>query len=320
MKLNMYSLSNVKEILGEFRINMMLTERCNNKCWYCGTNSHLVGENYEEFDDYKMDKLFDFIYAQKPERIERIVISIIGGEPTLVKKFPLYLERFLSAEKVAAVDVSTNLQTPTSCFQDMPANKKLSFICSFHSDWVNNVDKWFQKVEILDKKGILEKVLLLLTSKNINKIKKVYEKYKGIEQLRVHAINEFRCENQYKKLIETGFFKKFDMHVNAIEDLNGEISSDNISVILEDGSNDYKNYDKYNCFKGMFCNGGFIILANGDVKHCDNSARPLTNICKESKRLREWYVCEGDECIIGLDFQKLSARYLSKFLKGELKL
>jgi sulfatase maturation enzyme AslB (radical SAM superfamily) len=317
-KLEYYAIRGFKEFAETAHANITLTNKCNNNCYYCIGGFNVPRKRYEFLTRHQFSELVKLLLAQKKPRIS---MTLIGGEPTVHEDFPYFLNEAYKL-KNNYVHVTTNLLKPYEYFKSLPLKKSFDFTCSYHSNGVKDENEWFSKVDLLYEKGCLFNVFLMLTEKNIDKIKKVYEKYKGRyiidnrETLIVYPINEFAYSEKFKELTKSIVFDYFNTHADCRGDR--ELNSDEVQVLLSDGTNDYLNYDTYKSFYFMLCHCALAVHPNGNVTRCLHDIAPVITLGRDKPRkLPDWHLCRQKKCICDLEYPKCSIDYYKKHFRKE---
>jgi len=306
-KLKKYSIRPTEDITKRCLITLVITERCNNTCWYCNGLFNYKKQKYVEFTPDKFEQLLNFIDMQESERIR---ISFLGGEPTLSPYLPQYLDQFRKKYDDIEMAITTNLKRNFGFFRHLNV-EKTQFTCSLHTDEISDIHEWMGKAFYLKTKGVLYKIFLMLTKKNVDIIKKTYEKYKEVFPYEIHVqpIHQLLDSVDYNLFAKKHGFEVFNSHSDSLADS----PKNKIEVITIDDINDFENYDKYIDFFGMMCNSGFVVDVNGDVKWCFMADRPILNIMKTIKKIDRWHICTSHICRCDYEFEKYSIKeYVKK--------
>lgn len=324
-KVDFYAIRGYKEYQVTLRVNANLTNYCNNDCWYCNGKFSDVKKAQAHFltkDQFR--ELLKFINYQDKRKI---YLTIIGGEPTLNKNLPYMMRKADKELRQKNIYIVTNLLKPLSYFKTLPLRERaFEFVCSYHSHAISDYKEWFKKVDYLYENKCLNTVFLMLTEDNIDKIKEIYDKYRGKYKnifadkpvVQAYAINQFGYTEKYKKLCEMGMFEPYNVHIDCKNEFN--LTPEGTKVILSDGTNDYLNYQKYKNFYFMMCLCGIQVHANGCITRClhDQYRRSIHVLGKkqEIKKFNLWHLCRHKLCKCDLDFPKASAKYyMEKFKK-----
>ena len=316
--LDFYCLRDFEEFERSLRVNTNLTNFCNNNCWYCNGNFQNVQKKYLLKRD-QFSELIEFINFQD---IRKVYMTLIGGEPTLNKDLPWMMNEANERIPKKNIYIVTNLLKSLDYFKSLPLKKRaFEFTCSFHSHAIKNYEEWFEKIDYLYEMECLSGISLMLTHKNIDIIKEVYDKYKNkyenlfVDKPIVHAfaINEFGYTDEYKKLCEDGIFEQYNVH----DDCKGDWEIEDIDVILKDGTNDRENYQAYNNFYMMMCMCGLQVHANGNITRCLHDRAPIHRLGsgEKLKKFNRWHLCKHQICKCDLDFPKASAKYYMEHFK-----
>lgn len=310
--LDFYCLRDFEEFERSLRVNTNLTNYCNNNCWYCNGNFPKVQKGFY-LQKSQFSELIKFINLQE---IPKIYMTLIGGEPTLNKHLPWMMNEAQSKLKNKNIYIVSNLLKSLDYFKSLPLKKRaFEFTCSFHSHAIPDYEKWFEKIDYLYEMESLGGISLMLTHKNIDIIKEVYDKYKDKYEnifvdkpiVNAFAINQFGYTDEYKKLCEDGIFEPYNVH----DDCKGDWEVNEIKVILPDGTNDNINYQNYNNFKMMMCMCGIQVHSNGFITRCLHDRMPIhiLGANQKIKKFNRWHLCKHDVCKCDLDFPKASVKY-----------
>lgn len=314
-KLEYYSLCKDNTFENNCTMHILLTERCNNACYYCYYyNGTIPKRNVDDFSIDMFYRLLDFVDMQEKEEND---FSFLGGEPTLNKNLSDFLNIIYKRYDNTPATITTNLIKPLDYYKSLPLWQRLEFTCSYHSDWIKDPAEWFEKAIYLSSKNSLEQVLLMLTDKNIDIITSLYNEYKDVVNLKVFPINEFRLTNKYEQLLKEKKFGKYNSYTEALGDKQPDLKE--VQVILSDGTNDKLNHEKYSNFWGMMCNSGFVVNVNGDICYCFSMMhRPIMNLITDKPRkIERWHICSSNFCGCDFEYRKSSIRYFAKNIRKE---
>lgn len=284
------------------RIEMIITEKCSFRCSYC---------YWKDDPDYSFSahdlisrsnfcQVVDFIKAQEKAKNE---FTFYGGEPTVHPDLFYFIDEVY--ERIPGVDIGllTNLSKPMSYFEKFPRSKVRSIIASLHTQWVVDIDAWFEKVAFLKP----AEIRLVLTEKNHDLIFQAYEKYRHLyeKEMVIHPLSDY--ENIQGLL--------------AMENVVVQIDDDNYShagnvvIQLKNGEDFKGDHREIVNFKGMMCNAGYHVDMKGNVYSCwsaYNVKNIIANIFRDPpKKLSGWTYCSYDHCSCGKRYTKLSVdKYL----------
>lgn len=290
--IELYKISDQERLSDTTHLNVMITDRCNNKCWYCYANNSV-----NDMSKHTFGELLVYIKNQNRGNVD---IHLIGGEPSVHPNFIEYLNKLSEIDNVD-IHITTNLMVGMDVWEKIPSNVTLS--ASYHSDWAKD-DGWFDKTIYLHNRCQLENVMLLVQSNNIHHIRDIWLKYKDLLPLKIQVITQ-----HYDLGIDVS---GLDEHVEQSSD----VDESQIEVLLKDGTRDDENYTNYNNFKGMLCSNGFFVNPMGELFYCENfegnknSCGTLSNPPKS-----QWHICPFSRCDNDYEFQKCSIQYYTRNIK-----
>lgn len=305
-KFKKYCLFNEEKELDTCTLTILLTNKCTLSCWYCSCHSKTkkvspMKENFITKDDF--EKILDFIELQNRKTIKMI---FTGGEPTLHPNLSDFMvkaeERF--GDKLS-IQLNTNLSNSMKVYDKLP-EFSIEVNASFHSDFVRDREKWFEKALSLNEDNLV-RVNLMLEKHNNRLMKELYNKYSDRLNISVRPIFEFRDTEECEA--HRWFKKDHESH----QDLSKE-EVDGIQVEpKEDG------WEKWRNFYGMVCSAEFIVMQNGECWYCWQEVwkkKPLLNIFKDEPiKINRFHLCTSKVCNDGFYFPKYSIEYYNKNIK-----
>lgn len=312
--LDKFQINDEKYINNKLFIDLLVTVKCNFGCWYCinqtvsGRKDHLSEVVVDFVSDEVFQRVIDFIDLQGRQRLQ---FNFFGGEPTLHPKLK-DMVRTIRERYDGRVEILTtsNLSRPIEYWHDWQGAK---VVASFHSEWVDDIDEWFEKAIYLSEKGCLEHVIVMIQKNNFELVKEINRKYRDKVFLRFGDIYQIRDSFEFRE------FEKENPEI--IERLNGvrgllaestDVPDVDIQVLLKDGTDDSENYMHYDSFAGMVCCSGYIIYPDGGVIYCWNHPKPFMNVLDRCEKLNNWHLCMSKSCGCGLIFMKCSMSYYLK--------
>lgn len=182
-----------------FLVTLYLTFRCNFRCSYCcsHTNSQRYHSDLKLTDAFKvLDKLRDFG--------QPVVLSLLGGEPTLCKDLYKLIDYAESIDNITAIELYTNGTKP------IRLSPKLIPVISVH-----NNPRFFKIIygNMLGVKGHKHRIKLML-SENFDF---------------PYDLNGFNCFGGYIEDVKEDTFiiypKKFDLEDRKTINYNGKMIS-----------------------------------------------------------------------------------------------
>jgi sulfatase maturation enzyme AslB (radical SAM superfamily) len=249
-------------------IALVLTQKCNIKCWYCYWNEE---KDIRETVEHDFDKVIEFI---KLHERKNLAFQFYGGEPTIHPKLIEYTDRLKKEFVDVELSLFTNLLKSKEYFSQF--NKYINFRinCSFHTDWIPDIDKWFEKVYLLKYSSIY----LILQENNFDKIKKAYFENVNKKTVWVCPIYQILGTDVYYKMKET--FPKEHIHEHSF----GE-------------------------YKNLMCKPGFIIRENGDIMRCwaqMGQRYKIFNLYTDPiKHIPDWTICGFSTCFCEQEYPRM---------------
>lgn len=292
------------------RVEIVITENCTFRCSYCywidDPDYSFAAKNLIDVDNFH--KVVDFMLAQEKDSYH---LDFYGGEPTAHPLLLEFIEIAHSRIKNLSMGILSNLSKPKSYFEKFPKDKVGSVIASMHTEFVKNVDEWFEKVALLDP----EEIRLVLTKENEETIVGAYKKYLPLYpgKIFVHPIDQY---GDLDALLE-----REDIRVQIDDDNHSH--GDVVEVFLKNGERYQGDHRKIKNFKGMLCNAGYHVDMKGEVYPCWSAygeGKSLTNIFRDRpKKLSGWTLCTYDVCDCGHRYTKYSKEtYLDLRRKNQL--
>jgi organic radical activating enzyme len=243
-----------------FYVDIRVTERCNNDCWYC---SDLHNNAY-------IDKDLDIIgIAALIRRIPRdICVFIYGGEPTLHKDINALILVLSSISNVTEVILQTNFKIPLKIIN----TSKLIVNVSYHS----NVPLKAFMTRLSKTKYLIGEIAIMEDIDTYNLFKEVYGSAVQYTPLINSSITESPTDPCVGKLEKPKGVEE-DFHYRK--------------QYVDDNKVQYSNYDMWsqnlNHFKGYQCSikRDRIVIQDNLVHFCFNNIF----ISKErALALQEW--------------------------------
>jgi len=240
-------------------VTLVLTQKCNIKCWYCYWNEE---KDIRETVDHDFNKIVEFIKLHKKDHL---LFQFYGGEPTIHPKLIEYADILYEEFDSVEIFMHTNLLRSAKYFEQFNKYDNFQIYCSFHSDWVPNVDKWLEKVYLL-KNSIVN---LVLQETNFKQILQLFYKLLNRREVWICPINQM-------------------IGTEAYDDMKSTWTLDDIH------EHSYKNYEN------QMCKPGFIIRENGDVMRCwaqmDRRYKIFNIYTDPMKHIQDWTYCVSKIC------------------------
>jgi sulfatase maturation enzyme AslB (radical SAM superfamily) len=208
-------------------LTFVLTQKCNIKCWYCYWNKE---KDIRETVEHDFDKVIEFI---KLHEKKNLLFQFYGGEPTIHPKLIEYTNILNKTFNNVSLLMHTNLLKPRKYFEQFNKYDNFKINCSFHTDWIPDVEEWFKKVYMLNNSVIY----FILQENNFDQIEKLYFENVSKKTVIISPIEQILGTETYYRMKE--IFPKEHIHEHS-----------------------FKNY------KNLMCKPGFIIRENGDIMRC----------------------------------------------------
>jgi len=239
----------------EYRMNWMLTQKCNFNCRYCNTEKH-----------------HSFARVLSPEQaasaFERTGVSwlilLTGGEPFL---YPRFTELCKALTQKHTITMTTNLSHPSVYeFADsIDPEKVLSISASFHYDELkkhNLLDDFVDKCRYLQERGFRLLVNFVAFPPHISRIEKDTDMFHklGIETI-VYGYRGMYDGKEYPQAYNK----------TELEFLNTYALDDTELMIARGKMN----------FYGKHCHAGsryFVMKENGDLQRCFTLPKVIGNL------------------------------------------
>lgn len=288
------------------RVLWLLHPFCNYKCSYCWLNS----ENKPLIDgeeDYirKSPGEYSHYWDCFNQKYGSVRMEIAGGEPFLYSDFPEILSA-VSRENI--VTVTTNLSWDPALIIGKINSERVSFFASYHYDGEASVEKFIDKIMVLQRAGFYINVYIVAWPPHLSKLPLWLEQFycKGIGVMVEPFIGTWN--NRIYPQAYTDFDKK------AIKDLNGgkymahyTEGDEVLSKCQSSKTPRGKKMDFVTSFqlagkspKGRFCNAGVSyirVLYNGKVRRCFQGAYLGEFFSDKFHLLDKPEPCSSDECI-----------------------
>ncbi len=228
-----------------------------------------------------------FIDSQGSKKIK---FHFYGGEPTLHRQLKPFIRKLRKKYgKKIEIIVSTNLMKTASYYKSFPEYVK--FLCSMHTEYVNNYKTWMNTAISLFKRGQVVKVILMLTKDNMNDIIRLYKEYGETLHMEIEPIDQFKFTEDYKNFYDAyEYDEKYDYGLQMPD-----------IVINGKKYKEVPDFRVFGNFKDCFCNAGFDITTDGDVYKCMGKNQEVlfnvNDITLEHHLIRDkWGLCKDIDC------------------------
>jgi MoaA/NifB/PqqE/SkfB family radical SAM enzyme len=274
---------------------LLVTGRCNSKCWYCNVNF----KKTRDITIKDMKNIIKFISFQNNPKNPNLVIHFFGGEPTLNKNIKIFSEMLKNKfpKRNLNILLTTNLLKSLEYFKTLP--KYITFVASYHSDHIPNTDKWIEKARYLKDSNQLYSIDFMLQKRNSDFILELYKKYRKEFPCIILPITQILRTDSYLKIKQ----KLIDeINENPFEDTETEVFAD------------YENKGKLH-----MCSAGLIIDEYGNVFYCwkkRNNKNLIINIFeKPETQVGKWHPCETYDGYCDMEVPRSSVRYYLNNIK-----
>ena len=254
-----------------FKINWLLTRRCNYKCTYCSVKDNINGY-FHDIGSLKtaVDKLSSI-------RKERLKFSITGGEPTIHPNYLDFLKHiFCTFGDRVYVATVTNLSMPLSFFEKMRSLladylEKIHFTTSYHYEFTHK-DRFLKNVRYLVHNGISVTVQILAHPEYMDIMKEIYDSLSiiGSDKLAIDVKiirNKLGSPDEKYTTQDLEWLKKYYKESEIKEMVVEILTHDQRLESLKLSANELIAHNK-NSFKGFKCYAGIesiCINHNGDI-------------------------------------------------------
>lgn len=264
------------------RIEFMISNVCNFKCWYCGP--HANGGDYRWHGDTDLlirhfSHLLDFYIINGRKKFE---LNLLGGEPTLWPD----LIKFVTALK-DKYDIQITMTTNGSRSlryweENCKSFDKLYF--SYHIGYTD-INQYIDTLDLVFSKGISAHALIMMDPKNWDQCVEVIEtcKIKSKERWLITAMevySEIPYNSEQKKYFNR-HYKRSPSLWRLIKDeiINSPSVLRLPKVVFDNGrkksiEKNWISLNNLNHFKGWYCSIG---IENVNI-HKDGS---ITGVCME---------------------------------------
>jgi len=245
----MYNEEDLQSLYSTFFVTLFTTRLCNLNCEYCDVinrdkaNSKLISK--EEFNS-----LVKFLKNQENKR-PNLNLHFFGGEPTLN---PLLFEFIQTAQEDLEeynlnIMITTNLSRSSAYYEKF---EDVKIVASYHHDYVVNPTDWYCKAKELNRKGVFQHAVLMVTKDNMEDIFDLYLDWSKDFRCVMVPIDQIYNDEEYLKFKE-----------DTIEMLDYNPFEHDDEYL-----NFYDNPNKKNLDMGLMCSSGILVKENGDVSYC----------------------------------------------------
>jgi organic radical activating enzyme len=246
-----------KDIL---RIEIMLGNTCNYKCWYCFPGSNEGTHGWPEYDQFVKNLEHLLTYYKENLDKKKFELHIIGGEPTIWSNFGRFIQHFKDNFDCAFSVGSNGSRTLRWWEQYGRCMDKVVLSC--HHEKVD-IDHFIKVADCLYDQGVIVTGLVLMDPNHWDRCLELVNKLKTSRRRWGINMQEIHHDNISYTAEQTEFLKK---HVLRYPNpfwffLNNKNTILKTSVVTEQGKTvSVKNNEivlnKINNFYGWDCNLG----------------------------------------------------------------
>lgn len=251
------------------KINISLTNRCNQQCSYC------IADTPNDINKYDIKKeyiKYFFYHMKKNNILDKFRVNLLGGEPTLYKDINYILDSVLNNYPNTKTKLITNGTATTDYYENIMNNYHSRLDISYHPKFAN--DNHFIDLIDMFKKNNYDnyRIYILLEYDYYNKI---------INFINMLANTYESCNTSYILLAGVDYnntkYKIFNDLINKNNILNIELyrlTFKNKEILLHYKDISFFNVNN-NIFKGMKCT-----IFNNQWYIWDNNIKSMCNISK----------------------------------------
>ena len=259
------------------KLDVVCIDKCNYNCEYC---FNLKGGHVRTNEELDFRKLYSFMQWLYKKTGKHIIVSLIGGEPTLHSQFE-YFSKLVYNSGFASIISFSNFSKPYSFFRSI-ALDGVKYLLTFHYHDQCRTEDFVSKLQKLADEGLVDSVdtvnVMLLKNK-FDECLSIYDTLfaKYGNKIRCNLIDDCDKDNQIQ-LRQQNYSRQ---HLSQYDLRCKQSNLDrDIIAVYNDGTqakfNDYdiKNNSSVN-FKYWKCNAGkdyFNISLDGSIYPCNGMA------------------------------------------------
>ena len=254
----------------DLRIEFMLGNLCNFKCWYCFPGSNEGTHRFPDFD-LTVKNLLHIVWHYRKHGKKRVFLHIIGGEPTLWPKLGEFAEIF--SKEGCYISISTNGSRTLRWWKEYGKYFSKVILSCHHQEM--NLEHNIAVGDILYESGCIVDASVLMDPfawdkcvSIVNGLRKSRRRWAIIASEVMHSTIYYTkeqkkyIEGHLKRIPNLWYFFRYNKH-----------PMENISVTFADGRTkrikpNWIRLSKLNHFKGWQCNVGvdsFFIDKLGNI-------------------------------------------------------
>ena len=258
------------------KLDVFCIDKCNYTCEYC---FNLKGGYKRTNKEIDLNKVIEFSKWLNLKTGKNILISLIGGEPTLHSQFIEFSKKTNELKNIINVVAFTNF-SQTNDFFNTTINNNVKYLITFHYLNEYRTKMFFDKLQVIDNNNQIDSIdtiNIMLLKDNFDRCLEIYDilfnKYG--QKVRCNLIDDCNKENIKQLRIQNYAYQQlFEYSLRCKQSLQDK---DNIVVYNNNVNVEYTDYEIKNSidfnFKYWKCNAGkdyFNIDINENIFPCND--------------------------------------------------
>lgn len=290
-------------------IRLIITHNCNYTCEYCYDLQKRHSTTYID-----LNAVYAFITTQCNKHKKHILLTILGGEPTLHPDLYEFCKKVASLEYVLGICIYTNFTADNNYYLKFLNMLKLKFILSAHIQHMQFYKKLCNLLSVQNAKSLIGLVTITYNYKNTIDSIKLYQKIKKLF-LNVGLAKLFQISAEAKHIAYNDTqLKALSFYNNTFEKNTKSMFFDHDEYVCEVDNNfsilstDFDESNNY--FIGWSCKAGIdtiCIDVDGNIYPCQtlfyNNFCAIGNIKDKFSFNRQEILCNQKTCC-NLDTEK----------------
>jgi MoaA/NifB/PqqE/SkfB family radical SAM enzyme len=246
-----------------FRIEYMVSNVCNYKCWYCSPHAYQGDFRWTKDTDLLIKNFIHLLNYYKSQGKTKFELNLLGGEPTLWPD----LEKFITAlrkDRDISITVTTN-GSRTLRWWDKHAELFDKILFSYHPSFANN-EHYIQVLDLVYEKGVPCNALIMMDPKNWDKSLEMVQQCKEqskhpwfVSLMEVHSDVPYTLEQ--KKVFKDHNVRRPNLFRALKDEFFTVFRTSSPKVVLANGKKksierNWISVNNLNNFKGWMCNIG----------------------------------------------------------------
>ena len=263
-------------------LRITITHNCNYQCIYCYDKTKKYNKQF-----LNLTNIIDFIKINCLQYNKYIMLTVLGGEPTLHPDLFEFCQKIHEIDKILGICIYTNFSIENNFYLKFLYLNKIKFIFSYH---LQNVQFYEKLLQLLNSnKNIKDMIGLISIIYNNLNIQQSIITYKKIKKLNLNVglakIFQFNLsKNVYTQLQLNilNMFNKFLLNEKSMffdNDCFIKEVDNKIEYITGDLSETNNPFISWNCNAGI---DSLFIDVNGNIYPCQSmfytNYKPLYNI------------------------------------------